>query len=109
MNKNTPDTYEGVRERLDAIVQEVHAEGISLDEALKLYEEAVILGLLAYDLSEEEALAQAEALEAADNNLNPETSTEREETAVQPQEGANITDSTNPTEPKNTAEGDIQN
>lgn len=109
MNKNTPETYEGVCERLDAIVQEVHAEDISLDEALKLYEEAVKLGLLACDLSEEEALAQAEALEAADTDFNPTSSTESEESVARSPEGANITDSTNPTEPENTAEGDNQN
>ena len=39
-------TFEDVHERLSEIVDEVSAEGISLDDALKLYEEAVKLGLI---------------------------------------------------------------
>lgn len=38
-------TFEGVHERLSQIVDEVSAEDISLDDALRLYEEAVKLGL----------------------------------------------------------------
>ena len=53
----TYDSFESVRARLEAIVDEVNAEGITLDEALKLYEEAVKLGLQACDMSEEEAEA----------------------------------------------------
>ncbi len=45
-------TFDGVRSRLDEIADEVNREGISLDEALALYEEAVQLGLKACDLSE---------------------------------------------------------
>ena len=44
-------TFEDVHERLSEIVDEVSAEDISLDDALKLYEEAVKLGLSACDLS----------------------------------------------------------
>ena len=51
------ETYDDVRARLDEIVDEVNAEGVGLDDALALYEEAVKLGLLACDLSEEGALA----------------------------------------------------
>ena len=51
------ETYDDVRARLDEIVDEVNAEGVGLDDALALYEEAVKLGLLACDLSEEDALA----------------------------------------------------
>ena len=47
-------TFEDVHERLSEIVDEVSAEDISLDDALKLYEEAVKLGLSACDLSTEE-------------------------------------------------------
>ncbi|WP_296009755.1 exodeoxyribonuclease VII small subunit [uncultured Adlercreutzia sp.] len=47
-------TFEAVHERLSQIVDEVAAEDISLDEALKLYEEAVKLGLSACDLSEQD-------------------------------------------------------
>ena len=48
-------SYDQVRDRLDEIVEAVSAPGISLDEALALYEEAVKLGLSACDLSEEGA------------------------------------------------------
>ena len=51
------ETYDDVRARLDEIVDEGNAEGGGLDDALALYEEAVKLGLLACDLSEEGALA----------------------------------------------------
>ena len=47
-------TFEDVHERLSEIVEEVSAEDISLDDALKLYEEAVKLGLSACDLSEQD-------------------------------------------------------
>lgn len=49
-------SFEAVRARLEQIVDEVNAEGITLDEALALYEEAVKLGLSACDLSEQDAL-----------------------------------------------------
>lgn len=57
-------SFDAVRNRLDEIVDAVNAEGISLDEALALYEEAVKLGLSACDLSEldvEEAAASEDA------------------------------------------------
>ena len=54
------ETYDDVRARLDEIVDAVNAEGVGLDDALALYEEAVKLGLLACDLSEEDALALAD-------------------------------------------------
>ena len=41
------ETYDDVRARLDEIVDAVNAEGVGLDDALALYEEAVKLGLLA--------------------------------------------------------------
>lgn len=47
-------TFEAVHERLEQIVDEVAAEDITLDDALKLYEEAVKLGLSACDLSEQD-------------------------------------------------------
>ena len=62
-------TFEGVHERLSQIVDEVSAEDISLDDALKLYEEAVKLGLSACDLSEQDIeahLAVAEGASGAD-------------------------------------------
>ena len=62
-------TFEAVHERLNQIVDEVAAEDISLDDALKLYEEAVKLGLSACDLSEQDIddfLAAEETAEAAE-------------------------------------------
>lgn len=47
-------TFEDVHERLSEIVDAVSGENISLDDALKLYEEAVKLGLSACDLSEQD-------------------------------------------------------
>lgn len=56
-------SFDEVRARLDEIVEEVGAEGITLDEALSLYEEAVKLGLAACDLSEQDALSAAGMLD----------------------------------------------
>ncbi len=66
-------TFEDVHERLSQIVDEVSAEGISLDDALKLYEEAVKLGLSACDLSEQdiEAHLAADGEQAADAADSP--------------------------------------
>lgn len=52
-------SFDEVKARLDEIVDQVSAEGISLDEALSLYEEAVALGLAACDLSEEDVLERS--------------------------------------------------
>ncbi len=52
-----------MQERLNQIVDEVSAEDISLDDALKLYEEAVKLGLSACDLSEQDVDAFLAAAE----------------------------------------------
>ncbi|MCI9261325.1 exodeoxyribonuclease VII small subunit [uncultured Adlercreutzia sp.] len=52
-----------VQERLNQIVDEVSAEDTSLDDALKLYEEAVKLGLSACDLSEQDIEAHLAAEE----------------------------------------------
>ena len=69
MPNSSADTFDDVRDRLAEIVEAVNAPGISLDEALSLYEEAGKLGLAACDLSEEgaeELIAQEEAKEAAE-------------------------------------------
>ena len=70
-------SYEDVSARLNQIVDEVNAEGVTLDEALALYEEAVKLGLRACDLSEEgaEALlaAQEESGDDADRGASEES------------------------------------
>lgn len=51
-------SFKDVRGRLEQIVDEVNAEGVTLDEALKLYEEAVKLGLSACELSESDLLPE---------------------------------------------------
>lgn len=80
MSDSNAASYDQVRDRLDEIVEAVSAPGISLDEALALYEEAVKLGLSACDLSEEgaeELLEQdaanltTEQVEATDNQNSP--------------------------------------
>ena len=58
--------YSSLKERLDQIVDAVSDEGISLDDALSLYEEAVKLGSAASALIEKDISAKtAEELEAA--------------------------------------------
>lgn len=58
--------YSQLKERLDQIVEAVSDEGISLDDALSLYEEAVKLGSKASALIEEDISAKtAEELEKA--------------------------------------------
>ena len=69
MSDSNAASYDQVRDRLDEIVEAVSAPGISLDEALALYEEAVKLGLSACDRSEEGA---EELLEQDAANLTTE-------------------------------------
>lgn len=86
MSDSNAASYDQVRDRLDEIVEAVSAPGISLDEALALYEEAVKLGLSACELSEEgaedlleqdvanlttEQGEQANQAEATDNQDSP--------------------------------------
>lgn len=83
MSDSNAASYDQVRDRLDEIVEAVSAPGISLDEALALYEEAVKLGLSACDLSEEGAeelleqdaanltTEQANQADASDNQNSP--------------------------------------
>lgn len=52
MEENNSRSFEDVKGRLDEIVEAVSSEDISLDDALKLYEEAVELGLVASSLLE---------------------------------------------------------
>ena len=59
--------FSSVKTRLDEIVDEIAQEGISLDDALALYEEAVKLGLAACDLSEADILPPEEEVIAADD------------------------------------------
>ena len=60
----TPQNFEAMKTRLDEIADEVSAEGISLDDALALYEEAVKLGLAACDVSEADILVPEEEVES---------------------------------------------
>ncbi len=64
MAQQTGRTFEDMQQRLEQIVDEVAAEDISLDDALKLYEEAVKLGLAACDLSETDVEAYLAASSA---------------------------------------------
>lgn len=84
-----------VQERLNQIVDEVSAEDISLDDALKLYEEAVKLGLSACDLSEQdiEAHLAAEAETEVPSASPAEGSLAAEETAETPSTFATETSS----------------
>ncbi len=63
MTSTSYDTFDTMKARLDEIADEVNADGISLDDALALYEEAVALGLRASDLLEEgSALSETEGV-----------------------------------------------
>lgn len=64
MESNDPQSYESIKKRLDDIVEAVGDENIPMDDALKLYEEAVRLGLQASRIMEE-GIAQNNA-KAAD-------------------------------------------
>lgn len=71
MNVNDPKSFEEVKGRLDEIVEAVSDENIPLDDALKLYEEAVELGLVASSLLEEnlaESNARYDAESAGSDN-----------------------------------------
>lgn len=63
---DTPATFEGVKARLDEIVAAVGDDGLPLDEALALYEEAVSLGLRASDLLEQNIEVSRQDGELAD-------------------------------------------
>ena len=87
----TYETYDDVRDRLDEIVDAVNAEGVTLDDALALYEEAVKLGLLACDLSEEDvedALAAEEAEDGAEVASVQETESVQENEPAEAAEAA---------------------
>lgn len=57
---NNSESFEEVKSRLDEIVEAVSDDNIALDDALKLYEEAVQLGLRASSLLEENLQANNE-------------------------------------------------
>lgn len=82
-------SYDQVRDRLDEIVEAVSAPGISLDEALALYEEAVKLGLSACDLSEEgaEELLEQDAANLTTEQANQANQAEATDNQDSPAEG----------------------
>lgn len=55
---NADANFDDIKKRLDEIADRVSQEGIDLDEALSLYEEAVKLGIAACDVSEIDADAE---------------------------------------------------
>ena len=67
MEQQESADFSSVKTRLDEIADEIAQEGISLDDALALYEEAVKLGLAACDLSEADILPPEEEVIAADD------------------------------------------
>lgn len=67
MEQQESADFSSVKTRLDEIVDEIAQDGISLDDALALYEEAVKLGLAACDLSEADILPPEEEVIAADD------------------------------------------
>ena len=69
-NNQSVETYDQVKGRLDEIVQAVSDEGLSLDDALDLYEEAVKLGMRASQLIEDQTLAASPDAEEADDEDN---------------------------------------
>jgi exodeoxyribonuclease VII small subunit len=77
MTLNSAENFEDVKARLDEIVEAVSSDDISLDDALKLYEEAVELGLVASSLLEENLEAKNAAYDedqASDHSLEEATS-----------------------------------
>ena len=89
MSDSNAASYDQVRDRLDEIVEAVNAPGISLDEALALYEEAVKLGLSACDLSEEgaEELLEQDAANLTTEQANQANQTEASDNQNSPAEG----------------------
>ena len=72
MENSTRQDFTSVKLRLDEIVAAVSDESLSLDAALKLYEEAVALGLaLSNALEEDIAKAQSEIVIEADLEADP--------------------------------------
>lgn len=89
MSDSNAASYDQVRDRLDEIVEAVNAPGISLDEALALYEEAVKLGLSACDLSEEgaEELLEQDAANLTTEQANQVNQAEATDNQNSPDEG----------------------
>jgi exodeoxyribonuclease VII small subunit len=72
MPLNNPESFEEVKTRLDEIVEAVSSDTIPLEDALKLYEEAVDLGLVASSLLEEN-LAENDAHYQEENEVQKDS------------------------------------
>lgn len=79
MTLNNSESFEDVKMRLDEIVEAVSSEDISLDDALKLYEEAVELGLVASSLLEENLEARNAAYDEEQASDQPDEETDEEQ------------------------------
>lgn len=79
MTLNNSENFEDVKMRLDEIVEAVSSEDISLDDALKLYEEAVELGLVASSLLEENLEARNAAYDEEQASDQPDEETDEEQ------------------------------
>lgn len=83
MDEQTP-SFSDVKDRLNEIADEVAREGISLDDALSLYEEAVKLGLGACDLSESDIFPEEiEEVEGIEEAATSETSDASESVIIE--------------------------
>jgi exodeoxyribonuclease VII small subunit len=84
--------FEGVKARLDEIVKAVSDDELPLDDALELYEEAVMLGLRVSDLLEEgidpvaevDASDDAQSEEAAQDGAASDSESEQEAASDSP-------------------------
>ncbi len=95
MTRDSYDTFESVKSRLDEIVDAVSDDELSLDEALSLYEEAVGLGLRASGLLEEGIEARraeedgvAAAVSVGDDASDGRSAGAGDETAAAPSDEA---------------------
>lgn len=79
MTLNNSESFEDVKARLDEIVEAVSSDDISLDDALKLYEEAVELGLVASSLLEENLEASNAAYDEEQASDRPAEDASEEE------------------------------
>lgn len=82
MARESYETFDQVKTRLDEIVDAVGSEEMPLDEALSLYEEAVGLGLRASELLEENIEARNELDDAQDGEVETEAYAEVEADAA---------------------------
>lgn len=88
MTLNNSESFEDVKARLDEIVEAVSSDDISLDDALKLYEEAVELGLVASSLLEENLEASNAAYDEEQASDQPVEEVGEEGASLPEAEGA---------------------